>query len=96
MAQAGEKIGDWTTTTLVKFIQDILKNNPPTFSPNQTIEQLNCHDKLTITDQVQFLRSKTTVGAAGGASALPGNPAGYIIILDPSGNEKQIPYYNNG
>jgi hypothetical protein len=35
----------------------------------------------------------TTVGAAGGASALPALPAGYITIVLPSGSTAKIPYY---
>lgn len=36
----------------------------------------------------------TTVGAAGGASALPATPLGYIIA-NVSGTTVKIPYYNN-
>jgi hypothetical protein len=35
----------------------------------------------------------TTVGAAGGASALPALPAGYITVVLPSGASAKIPYY---
>jgi hypothetical protein len=35
----------------------------------------------------------TTVGAAGGASALPGTPVGYLII-NVGGTDRKIPYYN--
>lgn len=36
----------------------------------------------------------TTVGAAGGASALPATPLGYILI-NVAGTAAKIPYYNN-
>lgn len=36
----------------------------------------------------------TTVGAAGGASALPATPLGYMII-NVAGTAAKIPYYNN-
>lgn len=91
-----EKIGDWDSSRLVKFIQDVLRNNPPTQSLNMSIEKLTCTDLLTIQDQVQFNRSKTTVGAAGGATALPATPRGYVEILDPSGVVRLIPYFDNG
>lgn len=35
----------------------------------------------------------TTVGAAGGASALPATPVGYIVITVQNVNYK-VPYYN--
>jgi hypothetical protein len=35
----------------------------------------------------------TTVGAAGGASALPATPLGYLIIK-VAGTDRKIPYYN--
>lgn len=90
-----ETIGKWTTTLLTKFIQDALRNNPPQNTVSQTIEKLTCTTMLTVQDQIRFMRSKTTVGAAGGASALPATPKGYIEILDPSGNVMLIPYFNN-
>jgi hypothetical protein len=36
----------------------------------------------------------TTVGAAGGASALPALPTGYVII-NVAGTQVKVPYYNN-
>jgi len=36
--------------------------------------------------------TRTTVGAAGGASALPATPTGYLII-NVAGTERQIPFY---
>lgn len=36
----------------------------------------------------------TTVGAAGGASALPATPVGYIVI-NVAGTNMKVPYYNN-
>jgi hypothetical protein len=90
-----DKIGEWDSTTLVKFIQDILQNNPSLFSPSMTVDQLSVAAKAIIQDQIQYARSsRTTVGSAGSASALPANPTGYIEILDYTGQVKLIPYYN--
>ena len=36
----------------------------------------------------------TTVGAAGGASALPATPTGYIIV-NVAGTNMKVPYYAN-
>jgi hypothetical protein len=45
-------------------------------------------DSVTFNDGQQ-----TTVGAAGGASALPATPRGYQTILLPDGTEVVFPYY---
>jgi hypothetical protein len=39
------------------------------------------------------ISTAATIGAAGGASALPATPLGYIII-EISGTQRKIPYYN--
>jgi hypothetical protein len=36
----------------------------------------------------------TTVGSAGGATALPATPTGYLVFRLADGTEKQIPYYD--
>lgn len=38
--------------------------------------------------------TETTVGAAGGASALPATPLGYIIVNLGGTGAVKIPYYN--
>jgi hypothetical protein len=93
MPSATGKIGDWTQSTLTKFIQDALRNNPPQFTVNQTIEKITCTDLLKIVDQMQFMRSVTTA-TAGTAGAPPAQVAGYFEVLDPSGNVKKVPFYN--
>ena len=42
--------------------------------------------------RINLLNSQTTVGAAGGASALPATPTGYIPVLI-AGTERVIPFY---
>ena len=37
--------------------------------------------------------TQTTVGAAGGASALPATPLGYVSIFLSDGTEVVVPYY---
>lgn len=86
-------IANWDTSTLTKFIQDALRNNPPQFTLNQTIEKLTCTDLLKVVDQMQFMRSVATA-TAGTAGAPPAQVAGYFEVLDPSGNVKKVPYYN--
>ena len=89
-----ETIGEWTPTQLVKFLQESLTSNPPTFSPNLKVEEFEVVRKAQIMDEIQFFQSTTSVGAAGGAAALPATPVGYIKILDYRGLVKLIPYYN--
>jgi hypothetical protein len=36
----------------------------------------------------------STVGAAGGASALPATPLGYMNVTLPGGAAVKVPYYN--
>ena len=36
----------------------------------------------------------TTVGGAGGASALPATPRGYLTITDSGGTSRKVPYYD--
>lgn len=92
--QGEETIGDWSTSQLVRFLQEQLRQNPPVQAINLTASTLTCTSMLTIADQVQFNQVQSTVGSAGGASALPATPTGYIKILDYQGNVKVIPYYN--
>ncbi|HEY6018704.1 MAG TPA: hypothetical protein VIY48_02085 [Candidatus Paceibacterota bacterium] len=94
MPYQGDNIGTWTVAQLVRFIQDMMREHPPDFSPNLTADDLTVSQTLTCIDQIKFNQVQTTVGAAGSASALPATPAGYIKILDYAGNVKVIPYYN--
>jgi hypothetical protein len=56
--------------------------------PSNVVLGSNTSSTLRINAQ-----STTTVGAAGGASALPATPLGYIVINVNATNVK-IPYYN--
>lgn len=57
------KIGDWSTTQLVKFIKDILENQPPRNLPNVTVGNAQIHGELAI----------------GGSVSFPGNPSFHLI-----------------
>lgn len=87
-------IGGWTQGQLVKFFQNMLKLHPPESAVNLTVDDVVVTKTLTCVDQLQFSRSQTTVGSAGGATALPATPTGYIPILDYTGTVRVIPYYN--
>lgn len=88
-----ETIGNWTVSQLVRFLQEQLRQNPPTSAPNLSSSHLTCYELLDIRDQIQFHQIQTTVGSAGTATALPANPSGYVRILDYTGNPFVIPYY---
>jgi hypothetical protein len=47
----------------------------------------------TVNVNLASISTATTIGAAGGASALPATPLGYIII-EIGGTQRKIPYYN--
>jgi len=94
MAFEGETIGEWTVDRLIRFLEQQRDENPPNQIPTLVCDDLTVAGKLTLIDQIVFSQFQTTVGAAGGASALPATPSGYIRILDYTGQSKVIPFYN--
>lgn len=92
--QGEETIGDWTISQLIRWLQTQLQQNPPISALTLGVDNVTVNKTLTCIDQVQFLQAQTTVGAAGGASALPATPAGYFAILDFTGAKKVVPYFN--
>jgi hypothetical protein len=88
-----EKIGEWTTTQLTRFIQQALQDNDFLNAAKRTYDELTITRKLTVSDETQIMQSQGTVGAAGVATALPATPAGYFRVLDPLGKLVVIPYY---
>lgn len=89
------KIGDWTEAQLIRFIQDALRNDPVPLPSSASADELLVTRKLTVNDEIMFNGgAQATVGAAGGASALPATPSGYFRVLDNQGTVKLIPYYN--
>jgi hypothetical protein len=90
---ADQTIGDWTVDQLVRFLQNILDESPPSRIPTLVCDEAIVQLKLTLGDQIQFSQVQTTVGSAGSASALPANPSGYLRILDHTGQPFVVPYY---
>lgn len=93
MIQGDQKIGDWTIAEFVRFLQQQMKDYPPTQIPTLLNDTLSISTLLTIFDQIQLNQAQTTVGAAGGASALPATPSGYFKIRDYTGTTKLVPFY---
>lgn len=88
-----ETIGEWSTTQLIKFLEDYARNNPANAIAQQKIETLEVPALLHVQDQIQFDNTQTNVGAAGSATALPATPSGYIRVLDSTGLPFVVPYY---
>ena len=88
-------IGQWTESQFARVVQNMIRLHPPESAVSLTVDEVTVNQQLTCEDQLQFLQHRTTVGAAGSASALPATPAGYIPILDYAGLVKLIPYYNS-
>lgn len=93
MALQEETIGSWTSGELTRFIQQLIQGDETLNAPNKTIEELHVSRKLVIDDELQYTQTQTTVGAAGGATALPATPTGYIKILGADGQVRVMPYY---
>lgn len=90
----GNKIGQWTEGQLIRFIQDVLRTDPVPLPSSASADELLVTRKLTVNDEIVFNGgAQATVGAAGGASALPATPAGYFRVLDNQGVVRLIPYY---
>ena len=90
---AGEEtIGSWSTSQLVRFLEDTLRQNPPSSIPTLTCESLTVTQNLVHIDRLQFVQRQSTVGAAGGATALPATPLGYFIVQDYTGASRAVPY----
>jgi hypothetical protein len=50
---------------------------------------------VTLAQKVRILDGgESTSATAGVASALPVTPAGYLTIIDSTGADKKVPYYN--
>ena len=88
----GDNIAEWTTNKLTRFIQQLFQEELRKAAASY--EEMVVSRKLTVLDEIQLSQAQGTVGAAGGASALPATPSGYMKILDGAGLVKVIPYYN--
>lgn len=93
MIQGDQKIGDWTIAEFIRFLQQQMKDYPPTQIPNLVNDVITISTLITILDQIQLNQVQTTVGSAGSASALPANPSGYFKIRDYTGTTFVVPYY---
>lgn len=93
-ATGSDTIAEWTFEQLIRVIQQILEETPPSRIPSLTCDELFNNSKTVFSDQVQFTQVQTTVGAAGGATALPATPRGYFKVLDHTGQTRVVPFYD--
>lgn len=91
---AEETIGTWTISQLVRFLEDTNRQNPPSRIPTLTCEDVTITTNLILSDKIAFTQRQSTVGAAGGATALPATPLGYFVVQDYTGLSRAVPYYN--
>lgn len=68
--QGEDKIGDWTPSTLTKYIRDLFQNQPPDFLPLLKGEEVQVYSKLVLRDKLE-LTKEPNYRKIGGA----GNPA---------------------
>lgn len=63
----GDKIGDWTQTTLVKWVRDLFQNQPPDFLPLLKAEEIQVTKSITLGESITLTREPTfrKVGATG-------------------------------
>lgn len=54
--------------------------------------QTGAHQEISVTGLAFDGATQTTVGAAGGASALPATPSGYMVVTI-DGVDRAVPYY---
>jgi hypothetical protein len=82
-------VGDFVMTSGATVTNEYIGNNSSTFFSGGFRTLSNTTKKLIdITGTLT-----TTIGAAGGASALPATPVGYATVII-NGTERKIPYYN--
>lgn len=64
---AGDRIGDWTQTFLVRFIRDLFQNQPPDFLPVLKAEDIQVTKSLHLGETVQLTREPSfrKIGDAG-------------------------------
>lgn len=64
---SGQGIGQWSTSTLIRFIRDLFEKDPPILIGQTAIDELRVNNTLTIQDRIKFSRDMVwhTIGATG-------------------------------
>jgi hypothetical protein len=83
-------VGDFTMTSGATITNEYISNNSSTFFLGSYRTISNTTKKVVDVDGTLT----TTIGAAGGASALPATPVGYASAVI-NGTVRKIPYYNS-
>jgi hypothetical protein len=61
------RLGDWSTTDVVKFIQDTFEQNPPKLPARLVVDDVDVAGTLTVRDLIRFTKDANyhSVGATG-------------------------------
>jgi hypothetical protein len=92
-AFGNDTIGDWTTGELLRYIQNLIKQDETVNDLGRGASSFTVSRKLTIQDELVLKQTSETVGAAGAASALPATPDMYAKVTGPDGTVRLIPMY---
>ena len=83
-----------TSTTPVDFDVRVIASGDTGVAGGGTLQVQGARFNLSTANvNLASITTATTIGAAGGASALPATPLGYIII-EIGGTQRKIPFYN--
>jgi hypothetical protein len=93
VGRQNDTIGGWTPQQLTKYLQAALREDEILSATVKTFDEVFVNRLITVIDEIKFSQAQATVGAAGGASALPATPKGYFKVLDPTGAVVLVPYY---
>ncbi len=92
-AFGNDTIGEWTTGELLRYIQQLIRDDDTIGSLSRGASTFTVSRKLTISDEVQLIQTQTTVGGAGAASAPPATPEVWAKVTGPDGVIRVIPLY---
>lgn len=86
-------ISEWSSGDLLRFIQQTIRDDDTVAGLGRTANTFTVTRKLSISDEIVFQQTQTTVGTAGAASALPATPDLYAKATGPDGIVRLIPMY---
>lgn len=88
-----DTIGDWTSTELLRYIQQLIRDDETVAGLSRGANTFTVSRKLTISDELVLQQTQTTVGIAGGASAPPATPDLWAKVTGPDGVVRLLPLY---
>ncbi len=92
-AFGNDTIGEWTTGELLRYIQQLLRDDETVQGLTRGASTFTVSRKLTVSDELMLQQTQTTVGGAGAASAPPATPEVWAKVTGPDGIIRVIPLY---